>query len=153
MKKNEYEIAKRLMQNPKNVEAAYEKLLVAMESGDFRAHYAIGTWYLHGHFFKKSVKKGISFIRKAADNGVAEAAFDLAVSYERGIGVVENSEIAASYYLRAFRCGDSDAAAELERIFYHGIGVQKNRRIAREFSDTSWRVEQANPEKIKARKV
>ena len=134
MKKSPYEEALALVEAGGAAEAAYQLLTKASEQGDHRADYAIGTWYLHGFFLKKNVKKGTQLIKKAADNDVADAAFDMAVSYEKGVGVKKNPGIAAAYYLRALRCGDASAAKELERMFYWGIGVVKNRRLANEFA-------------------
>ncbi|WP_243350388.1 tetratricopeptide repeat protein [Stenotrophomonas acidaminiphila] len=112
----------------------YPLLLEAMDAGDYRAHYALGTWYLYGRHIKVSNKKAVSLFRQAAENDVAEAAFDLAVCYEKGEGVRKDLSKAAAFYLRALRCGDESAAEELRRMFYWGFGVEKNRMIASEFA-------------------
>ena len=108
----------------------------ASSAGDYRATYAIGTWYLYGKVVRKNARKAIRYFRIAAINGIAEAAFDLAVSYETGVGIRRNESMAAAYYLLALRNGLPDGAVELHRMFYWGIGVLKNRKVAMIFE--SW---------------
>ncbi len=115
-------------------EQAYAHLLDAMKDGDYRAHYAIGTWYLHGRHVAKNLVKAARLLKNAADNDIAEAAFDLAVCYENGQGVKKNKTKAVAMYLRAMRLGDNAAANELYRVFYWGLGVSRCRSIALEFS-------------------
>jgi TPR repeat protein len=129
-----YTKALRLIESGGSASGAYKLLVQASEAGDFRADYAIGTWYLHGFFLRKSLKKAIRLIKRAADQDIADAAFDMGVSYEKGVGVRQDPSIAVAYYLRAFRCGHGAAVKELERMFYWGIGVEKNRRLAKELA-------------------
>lgn len=128
-----YDMALTLMQRDGAEEEAYPLLLDAIKQGDFRAHYALGTWYLFGRHVPKDYRKAFVLLKKAADRDIAEAAFDLAVCYEKGEGVKANASKAAAMYFRAMRCGDKSAAKELRRMFYWGIGVEKNRFLAAEF--------------------
>lgn len=134
MKHDPYQKALAIMNADGEPGEAYPLLLKAMEAGDHRAHYAIGTWYLYGRHVKASARKAVALFKKAADHDVAEAAFDLAVCYEMGEGVKQDLAKAAALYLRAWRCGDESAAEELRRMFHWGIGVAKNRAIADEFA-------------------
>jgi TPR repeat protein len=61
----------------------------AHERGDARATYALASWYLHGKegIVSRHPAKAVALLRAAAEDDLAEAAFDLAVSYEKGIGV------------------------------------------------------------------
>ena len=94
----------------------YELLRLEMNSGNHEAQYAIGTWYLHGFFLKKNIRKGISLIAEAADNGVADAAFDMGVSYELGAGRKVNEKKALCYFMRAFLLGDPGARQDSCRL-------------------------------------
>lgn len=134
MKSKLYDKALALMNKGAPPDKAYPLLLGAMDAGDYRAHYALGTWYLYGRHVKASNKKAVRLFKQAAENDVAEAAFDLAVCYEKGEGVKKDLPKAAAFYLRALRCGDESAAEELRRMFYWGFGVEKNRMIASEFA-------------------
>jgi len=113
--------------------AAYALLTEAMKEGDHRATYAIGTWLLHGFFLKKNVRRGVSLIAQAADNKVADAAFDLAVCYELGTGKKVNHNKALCYYMRAYLLGYVPAAVEIERLLYWGDSSVRNRPLSREF--------------------
>ncbi len=57
-------------------EKAYPLLIQAMKESDYRAHYAIGTWHLFGLHLKLDFKKAVKYLRCAAENDVAEAAFE-----------------------------------------------------------------------------
>jgi TPR repeat protein len=134
---DQYENARNLMAGHQVSKApkAYALLEIAMKKGDHRAAYAIGTWYLHGFYLKKDVKRGVSLIAKAADNEVADAAFDLAVCYELGTGKKANDNKALCYYMRSFLLGYSAAAIEIERLLYWGDTSVRNRSLSREFKD------------------
>jgi TPR repeat protein len=116
-----------------SVEKAYGLLSSASADGDAYAHYAVGTWYLHGFFVKKDIRNAAGLLRKAADANVSSAAFDLAVCYELGQGVSQNINRAAAYYLRAFLLGDVDAAVELERVLYWERDLKAGKNLSKEF--------------------
>lgn len=111
-------------------EQAFGLLTQADEGGDPVASYALGTWYLHGLFVKKDLKKGFQYLRKASRGNVKEAFFDLGICYEKGAGTEKNLQRAFKSYLAASILGDKDAEYEIVRCFYYGIGVEKNRDIA-----------------------
>jgi TPR repeat protein len=125
-----YQAALKIMNKGGEVEKAYRLLSSASDDGDANAQYALGTWYLHGFFIKKSLRRAIELLRKAAEANVSSAAFDLAVCYELGQGVSRNINKAAALYLRSFLLGDIDAAVELERVLYW----ERNLNFGRNFS-------------------
>lgn len=125
-----YQSALKIMKDGGEVEKAYRLLSSASDDGDAHAQYALGTWYLHGFFIKKSLRRATELLRKAAEANVSSAAFDLAVCYELGQGVRRNINQAAALYLRSFLLGDIDAAVELERVLYW----EKNLKIGRNLS-------------------
>jgi TPR repeat protein len=109
----------------------YNLLVKADALGDARATYAIATWYLHGSpFTKVSFAKAASLLRRAAEGGVSEAAFDLAVSYEIGAGIKKSLPKAFEYYVRAALLGDSKAHYEVSRMYFYGFGVKRSRGLA-----------------------
>ena len=134
-----YDKALELMSSrePEKALAAYEFLEKARKQGDHRATYAIGTWHLHGFYFKKNVRKGVALIAQAAENGIANAAFDLGVSYETGVGRKVDENKALCCYMRAFLLGSVEAAKEIERLLYWGGPTLRNRALSREFSKIS----------------
>ena len=116
-----------------DVEKAFRLLLSASEGGDAHAQYALGTWYLHGFFVRKSFRRAVELLRGAAEANVPGAAFDLAVCYELGQGVRRSMSKAVAFYLRAFLLGDVDAAVELERVLYWEPGLKAGRNLSKEF--------------------
>jgi len=109
---------------------AYDLLLKADAEGDLRATYALATWYLHGSPFTKVDRtKAVRLLRAAAAE-VSDAAYDLAVSYEKGAGARKSLPRAFQHYMQAALLGDSQAHHEVGRMYFHGLGVARNCRLA-----------------------
>lgn len=113
-----------------NVKLVQNLLEKAMKLGNPKAIYALGTWYLHGKNVVKDTSKAIEFFKLASEGDVSDAYFDLAVCFEKGVGVKLNEEKAFANYLKAALIGDKQAIYEVGRCYYHGIGVTKNKKIA-----------------------
>ena len=113
-----------------NVDKIISLVEKSAQKGDQRAVYTLGTWFLHGTYYKRNMRKGIKLISEAAKANEPNALFDLAVSYERGNGVKQNLRLAIELYLRAALHGDTQSYHAVGRCYYHGIGVEKNRRLA-----------------------
>lgn len=114
------------------LEQAGRLLEKAHRLGESRATYALGTWYFHGRLYKRNYKTGFGLMKSAADAFISDACFDVAVSYEKGIGVRRSFKKAAIYYLRAMMLGDKKSINEVGRVFYWGVGVERDRAIAKE---------------------
>jgi uncharacterized protein len=127
-----YDRALKLAQKqPKPSREVYDLLLAADKGGDGRATYALATWHLFGSpFTKTNYRVANSMLKRAADNGVADAAYDLAVSYEKGLGIGKSLPRAFEYYVRAALLGDAQSHYEIGRMYFHGTGVPRNRRLA-----------------------
>jgi TPR repeat protein len=116
--------------------AVYDLLLSADKEGDFRATYALATWYLFGtKFTKKDINRANKMLEAAALHGVSAAAYDFAVSLEKGIGVRKSERHAFEFYTRAALLGDQQSSFEVGRMLYHGIGTPRNRRLAKIWLD------------------
>jgi uncharacterized protein len=98
--------------------------------GSGEATYALATWYLHGEYFDKDLKKGTRLLRVSAKQKVPAACYDLAVSYEMGIVVKKDPERAFQLYMEAAMRGDNASNREVARCLWHGIGTSKNRVLA-----------------------
>lgn len=115
-----------------DTEKAFQLLQSAHKKGDAHASYALATWYYHGAYVEKNLKKAVSLAKAAvAKENIAEAFFNLAVSYERGEGIVKNESKAYELYLKAAIWGDEQAFYEVGRCLFHGIGTSQNKRLAR----------------------
>ena len=116
---------------------AFKLLSKAVEIGSPDATYAMATWYLFGQepYVKKNLATATRLLRLASDGGVASASYDLAVSYEKGMGVRKNLRLAFECYLRAALRNDSQSVCEVGRCLHWGIGTEQNRRAARIWFD------------------
>jgi uncharacterized protein len=121
--------------NPEKEEDVYVLLSKAASAGDAQATYALATWYLHGKFLEKDIVKATAMLKTSARANVPDANFDLAVSYETGVGVARNERMAAKLYLRAALLGSLGAGESVGRCLYHGIGFVKDRVQARVWLD------------------
>jgi uncharacterized protein len=109
----------------------YDLLVAADKAGDPRATYALATWYLHGsRFTKKDLARGNEMLQQAASKNVPDAAYDLAVSLEKGLGIRKSERKSFELYMRAALLGERQSLYEVGRMYYHGIGTHKNRRLA-----------------------
>gem|GEM_PF-539686 len=109
---------------------AFDLLKEAARENIPMASYALGTWYLHGRYVEKDLKKGFQYLTKASKGDVGDAFFDLGVCYEKGLGTEKNLGKAFECYVRAANLGDKDALYEVIRCVYYGIGVIKNIQLA-----------------------
>ena len=127
-----YDRALKLAQREKTPSRkTYDLLLRADQEGDTRATYALATWYLFGSpFTKVNYRQGAALLRRAAAGKIAEAAYNLAISYEKGLGVKKSAARAFELYVQAALLGEAQAYCEVGRMYYWGIGVPRNRRLA-----------------------
>lgn len=116
-----------------NLTRALDLLRRGYDAGDARAAYALGTWYLHGRpgLVEKDVPQAVRLLKEAAAANVSDALFDLAVCYERGVGVNQSDKRAALLYLRSALLGDKQAARAIGKLYWHGQGVKRDRAVAR----------------------
>ncbi len=112
-----------------DIENVLKLLTLAIKKGNASASYAMATWYLHGKFVTKNLKKAIDFFKIASEQNLSSALFDLAVCYEIGVGVKRNFKKSFELYLRAALAGDKQANYEVGRCYYYGIGINKNQPI------------------------
>jgi len=61
----------------------------------------------------KDAEQAVSWYRRAADAGDADAQFSLGGCYSQGDGVAKDAEQAVSWYRRAADAGDADAQFNL----------------------------------------
>jgi len=115
--------------------SAIELLKRADADGDGEAAYALGTWHLFGKHVPKDYKRAAGYLKRAADRDYPSAAFDLAISYEKGAGVKQDAAKAFGLYMKASLLGDRDAMYEVGRCFYWGIGTEKDRHAAKVWFD------------------
>src|SRR5437763_7682829 len=65
-------------------------------------------------------------LRRAAEQGIASAQFDLAVMYDTGTGVVQDFAQALGWYRKAAEQGYADAQFNLGVMYAKGAGVDRD---------------------------
>lgn len=129
---SKYEAALKLARLKKRAtRRVYDLLLEADRSGDARATYALATWFLFGNrFCKKDYRQAVAMLQRVAVANISAAAYDLAISYEKGIGVRKSLKRAFENYVRAALLGDAQSYFEVGRMYFHGLGTARNRILA-----------------------
>jgi hypothetical protein len=112
--------------------SAYALLKEAMNEGDADATYALATWYLFGKepYLSLDYAEGARLLQIAADKGIPEAMYDLAVSFEDGLGIKQDEAKAFEYYLRAAIRGDADSVFNVGRCLFYGLGTREDQAQA-----------------------
>jgi TPR repeat protein len=85
---------------------------------------------LHERFYRRNLRRAIRLLRIAVKAHNADAAYDLAVSYERGTGVRQNLRKALALYMTAALLGDEKSVFDVRppvltfRVAAHSQGQQ-----------------------------
>ena len=114
--------------NP-NLKEVFNLLMQSFDLGNYKAAYALATWYLFGKLVNRDYKKACYYLSFAIKGNLPEAYYDLAVCYEGGKGVKKNTHQAFLYYLKAALLGDNEAKSEVCRCYYYGIGINKDLEV------------------------
>lgn len=102
-------------------------MYAALDLGDPRAAYAVGTWYLHGAYgLPKHLEAAWPLLRRAAAGGVAEAMYDLGVAYERGSLGRPNRRQAFRWFELAAALGDLRSRRLVASWRLHGYGTRRD---------------------------
>jgi len=76
------------------------------------------------------LSRDIEFLKKAADNGNAEAMYLLGICYARGRKIERNFTAAAKWFHEASRKGHAGATTSLGFLYARGRGVRLDQRLA-----------------------
>ena len=71
----------------------------------------------------KNYSEAVKWYRKAAERGIADAAYELGVMYENGIGVQKNLAEAIDWYRNAAASGHEEARAKLKKMEAYAYGT------------------------------
>jgi len=120
-----YEVALKIERSSKaDWKQVVEHLKLAEQSNHPDATYALATFYLHGKYLEKDPSTAAKLLEKACELGSSSACFDLAVSSEKGVGVLQDEKRAFGLYMKAMVLGDRSAIFEVARCCYYEIGVE-----------------------------
>ena len=76
---------------------------------------------------KKDQEKTVQRYREAAEQGDAEAQYNLGKCYDNGDGVKEDKKEAAKWYRKAAEQGDAEAQYNLGCCYDNGDGVKEDK--------------------------
>ena len=82
--------------------------------------------YDNGQGVPQDYAAAVSWYRKAADQGDADAQYNLGVMYDNGQGVPQDYAAAVSWYRKAADQGDADAQYNLGVMYDNGQGVPQD---------------------------
>ena len=81
----------------------------------------------------QNMTKAVKWLRKAAENGNADAQFGVGAAYLYGKGVEKNYQEAVKWLCKSVEQGDPDAMELLGKCYEEGLGVEKNLSVAIEW--------------------
>ncbi len=110
---------------PANLLPGYRHLLAAANGNLPEAQNELGLFYLSGKIGTADTSAGVAWLTRAAQGGNAQAQYNLATLYARGIGgLSKNLENAAQLYALAANQGHGPATLALARLLNDGIGTK-----------------------------
>ena len=109
-------------------------LLEKAERGDLGSQVLLWLAYSGGHGVAKDVKKGLPWLRKAAQQGSLESQWILSTVYQFGRGGVPVDLVESfKWALKAAERGHMIAQHNVGSAYLHGTGVEKNLDQARDW--------------------
>jgi len=105
---------------------ALQRLSPLAEKGDARAQFDVGFMHAYGWGVPRNPAEGITWYRKAANQGLQVAQHFLGLAYVNGEGVRPDDAEAARWFTRAAVQGFSQAQYMLGLMTLDGRGVQKD---------------------------
>lgn len=103
--------------------AAESACLAAAQAGDPRCQNLIGSVYANGQVGARTesdLRTAVDWFRRAAQQNLATAQFNLGVMYERGAGVPRDFNAAKMWYQRAAAQGNTNASLAIARLAASG---------------------------------
>lgn len=70
--------------------------------------------------------KAVEFFRKASEQGLAQAQFNLGLCYDKGLGVIKDISEAVNWYSKSAYQGFADAQFNMGNCYFNGHGVNKD---------------------------
>ena len=122
-----YRFARGINKDDKKADEYYQKAaevwLVAAEQGDAEAQFMLATCYSNGNGVNKSKTEALKWYQKAAEQGIADAQYQMGL-HCLGLDANNNSSTkAAEWFQKAAEQGHSEAQFELGKCYEKGLGV------------------------------
>ena len=108
----------------KTIAGVREELIQLALSGEGRAQFNLGTMYNRGFGVNRDLKKGLEWIRQAAESGHAAAQYGLGMAFSYGLAVKLDPAEAAKWFQAAAEQGYPQAQSILAHLYATGNGVE-----------------------------
>lgn len=108
-----------------DLEKGHYLLLKAAGDGSARAQDELGAYY---QFYENNYEEAFKWYRKSAEQGFADAQYNVGSSYDFGQGVERNPQEATKWYRLAVAQNHSWAQYNLAISYLNGSGVPKNQQ-------------------------
>ena len=120
-----------VFQLPAQQSEADRKLLADLrakaEQGDVYSQFELGNIFYSGNsLVAKDYGEAVKWFRKAADQDLSGAQYNLGVCYGSGHGLTKNPVEAVKWYLKAAELNFAQAQHNLAFCYQHGLGVAKD---------------------------
>lgn len=96
-----------------------------------KAMYRLGMLHWDGHGVLMDKERAIQLLQAAADGGILNAAYNMAVAYDNGYVVGKSPYQSFAYYMQAARLGKVEAIHAIGSFYNWGEGVNQNHVKAR----------------------
>ena len=107
-------------------------LIQKAQNGDRSSQVLLWLAYSGGHGVPKDVKKGLPYLRQAAEQGSVEGEWVLSTMYEFGrAGLPVDHAESFKWALKAAKSGHMVAQHNVATAYFHGRGVEENLEQAR----------------------
>ena len=98
------------------------------------AQHDLGALYTAGQAgVTQNYERAAFWFRRAADQGIANAAYNLGVLYQQGLGQEQDLQKALDWYRRAAQMGHPEAQYNLGIAYIEGVGTRYNPALAAAF--------------------
>lgn len=112
------------IQPDENLPEAVKEIEAKAFAGGAEAQHDLAAIYTAGHAgVAQDYERAALWFREAAENGVANARYNLGVLYHQGIGVQQDIQQAINWYEQAAKLGHPEAQYNLGIAFVEGVGV------------------------------
>ncbi len=126
------------MQKDPSLNGSMKNLEQQAFAGIPEAQHDLGAIYTAGRGgVTQNFEKSAIWFREAADNGVANAAYNLGVLYHQGLGVEKDLDRAIYWYREAAKQGHPEAQYNLGIAHIEGIGTSYNAPLAAAFFESA----------------
>lgn len=103
-------------------EAHFNGMLAVAQKGNAKAQNEVAFMYLKGIGVNQDYQEAIKWFKISANNGNAEAQFNLGLQYDKANNLTE----AAKWYKKAAEQGFADAQYNIGAMYLDGAGVERN---------------------------